>query len=142
MHIELATLPDKPAIEQLLAAENLPTDDLNDALLSGFFVAREGTSLCGTVAIEKLGSAVLLRSLAVKPECRGRGLGQQLVARAETAARDSGVDGIYLLTTTARDFFARLGYRVATREEAPPAIAGSTEFRSLCPASAVFMAKR
>lgn len=142
MKIERATLADKPAIQELLAAEHLPTDDLSDDLLTGFLVAREGATLCGTVAIEKLASAALLRSLAVRPECRGRGLGQQLVAHAESAARESGADGIYLLTTTARDFFARLGYRVATREEAPPAIAGSTEFRSLCPASAVFMVKR
>jgi N-acetylglutamate synthase-like GNAT family acetyltransferase len=46
-----------------------------------------------------------------------------------------------LLTQTARDFFAHLGYRVIDRSEAPEEVQGSEEFRSLCPASATCMVK-
>ena len=46
-----------------------------------------------------------------------------------------------LLTQTARDFFAHLGYRVIERTEAPEEVQGSEEFRSLCPASAICMVK-
>jgi amino-acid N-acetyltransferase len=46
---------------------------------------------------------------------------------------------IYLLTTTAPDFFAGLGFRRAGRKTAPPAIRATRQFATLCPASAVLM---
>jgi len=142
MQIENATPADIPAIRALLANEHLPTDDLHEALLANFWVARDGARVCGTVAIENLGTSTLLRSLAVTPAYRHDGLGRQLVAHAEAKALDNCADGIYLLTTTASDFFSRLGYRVVPRDAAPTGIASSTQFRGLCPASATFMAKK
>jgi amino-acid N-acetyltransferase len=53
-----------------------------------------------------------------------------------------GVRELFLLTTTAEPIFARWGFRRVDRAEAPPAIRESREFASLCPASAVFMARR
>jgi amino-acid N-acetyltransferase len=48
---------------------------------------------------------------------------------------------IYLLTTTAAEFFTHLGYRQVDRALAPAAIASTKEFSSLCPSTAVFMVK-
>lgn len=61
---------------------------------------------------------------------------------AEARARSHGVQQLCLLTTTAERFFERLGYERADREAAPTAIRGTSEFTSLCPASAAFMRKR
>jgi amino-acid N-acetyltransferase len=48
---------------------------------------------------------------------------------------------LHLLTTTAAQFFHRLGYVAADRATAPAAIAGSQEFAALCPVTAQYMVK-
>ena len=83
----------------------------------------------------------MLRSLAVEPEHRNSGLGISLVSDAETWAAERGVETLYLLTTTAAQFFARLGYEAVPRFEAPAAIAATAQFSGLCPASSTFMRK-
>lgn len=60
----------------------------------------------------------------------------------EQAATDEGVAAIYLLTTTAESFFRRHGYEPVGRPAVPDVIAGSAEFRTLCPASAALLFKR
>ena len=64
----------------------------------------------------------LLRSLAVRADARGSGLGADLLAHAESQAAALGVDALYLLTTTAERFFAARGYATTTRDAAPPEI--------------------
>ncbi|WP_228434553.1 hypothetical protein [Natrarchaeobaculum aegyptiacum] len=49
------------------------------------------------------------------------------------------VDALYLLTTTAVDFFAARGYDEIDRADAPDAIRNTTEFADLCPSSATCM---
>lgn len=95
----------------------------------------------GAVGYERHGNDALLRSLVVAPARRGTGLGDTLVQQlAEVAAAD-GVGQFYLLTTTAEKFFAACGFRVIARDRVPPAIAATEEFRRLCPASAVCLAR-
>ncbi len=59
----------------------------------------------------------------------------------KTHARSQGVRDVYLLTTTAEDFFARRGYVRIGREKAPRTIRSTREFADLCPASSAFMVK-
>ncbi len=66
---------------------------------------------------------------------------QKLVAKAEAWASEEGVNSLYLLTTTAARFFARLGYEVVPRSQAPSSIENSAQFAGLCPVSATFMCK-
>jgi len=87
------------------------------------------------------GSEALLRSLAVAPECRRRGIGHQLVARLEHDAYAGGIQRLILLTETAQAFFRALDYQVIDRQAVGDAVKQSAEFRSLCPASAVCMSK-
>ncbi len=91
--------------------------------------------------MERFGKYALLRSLAVAPSHRQRGLGQQLVARLERDARANGVEQLVLLTETAEKFFRAIGYEPIDRGYVPEEIKQSAEFRSLCPASAVCMSK-
>ena len=59
----------------------------------------------------------------------------------EQYAARNGVKRLYLLTATAQSFFESLGYVVASREGVPDPIRATSEFTTLCSASAVVMAK-
>ena len=55
-------------------------------------------------------------------------------------ARRRGLRSLYLLTTTAGDYFPRFGFAPVARESAPTAVQGSREFSQACPSTALFMA--
>ena len=109
--------------------------------MESFLVCRDDRGVIGAVGIELFGSIALLRSLVVADSFRRDGLGERLAAAAEALARRLGARSIYLLTTSAERFFAKRGYRELPRTEAPPEIRGTTQFRSLCPSTAVLMVK-
>jgi amino-acid N-acetyltransferase len=131
---------DEPAIRALLRAAELPHEDFA-AHLAHFLVARQGGAVVGAVGFELHGCDALLRSLVVEPSQRDGGLGDRLVRELATVARRAGVTRFYLLTTTAEGFFVRRGFAKIARELVPAAIAATPEFRSLCPASAVCLAR-
>ncbi|MDE2339333.1 MAG: GNAT family N-acetyltransferase [Gammaproteobacteria bacterium] len=138
--IRAATASDFDALRALLEAAGLPTADLRTSR-PAFLVAAAGRELVGAGALEIHADTALLRSLAVAPAWRGRGLGHQVVKALERQARAAGLHQIVLLTETAEAFFTRLDYRVIDRAQAPPAVQASREFAALCPASAVCLAK-
>jgi amino-acid N-acetyltransferase len=131
---------DAAAIAALLRGAELPHEDFAGHLAQ-FLVARRGGAVVGAVGLERHGRNALLRSLVVAPAQRGAGVGGRLVNRLEGRARHLGVRRFYLLTTTAEAFFARRGFRRIARAAVPAAIAATREFRSLCPVSAVCMAR-
>lgn len=139
MNIEPVQL--NPQIEALLTQAGLPVADLREARNLQLFAMRAGEQLIGVVGIEVLGATGLLRSLAVDTSQRNGGQGKALVSHAESWAAQRGIKTLYLLTTTAADFFARLGYAAIPRSKAPPAIAGTAQFAGLCPSSSTFMSK-
>ena len=83
----------------------------------------------------------LVRSIAVSDSSKGRGLGKEIISSLEKIARDKKITSLYLLTTTAAEFFHKLGYSQLKREQAPAEIKNSTEFRDVCPSSATLMHK-
>ena len=128
-------------VESLLEANGLPTSDVRSKPWC-FHVAYDGDERVGVGGVETCGAAGLLRSVAVERSTRGEGLGTAICERLETVARDSGIETLYLLTTTAPGFFAGLGYVEIDRSETPEGIRETTEFADLCPESAVCMRKR
>jgi amino-acid N-acetyltransferase len=121
--------------------ENLPSTDITEETLAHFLVCRDPVGVVGIVGLEVFGEIALIRSLVVSEERQGRGLGKRLVSAAQEMAAELKVRDIYLLTTTAAEFFEYLGYRQIDRELAPVAISSTKEFSSLCPSTAVFMVK-
>ena len=134
--------PDLERVRSLLAAAQLPVEDLTAAHCRDFFFTGPAAAPTGLVGLEILGDVALLRSLVVTPAGRNGGAGTALVRHAEEHARARGVRGLYLLTTTAESFFAKRGYHRAPRETAPAAIASTKEFAGICPASSAFMSKQ
>lgn len=141
MRIERALPADVPAVEQLLSAAGLPLEGAAAALSAGV-VAREGDAVVAAAAIERYGTAALLRSVVVAPGLRGTGLGREIVAAAERLARDEGIHDLYLITETAADWFPRLGYAPVARAEAAAAVGESIEFTTVCRDTGVPMRRR
>ena len=138
-HIEsVSTLNE---IVSLLAECGLPVSDISSSQPPVFFGMRFEVGLSAVVGLEVFGSVGLLRSLAVAPAYRGRGLGVELVAFAERHAASCGISDLFLLTTTASDFFVHLGFVPADRASAPAAIQATSQFSGLCPASSAFLRK-
>jgi amino-acid N-acetyltransferase len=132
---------DFAALLSLLENCGLPTTDLTLASLAHFRVARDGDRISAVAGLVALGHVGLLRSVAVAPAQRGQGLASGLVDTLEQEARRLGLTTLYLLTSSAGEFFGRRGYQVIPREEAPAAIRDSAEFTRLCPATALCMRK-
>lgn len=141
VRVEAATAADLTVVRALLAAAQLPVDDLDAPADLGFWVVREAGSVVGAIGLERFGDVGLLRSLVIAPARRDGGLGTALVRALERDARSAGVRVLVLLTQTAETFFRRHGYDAVDRAYAPDEVKASAEFRSLCPASAVCMVK-
>src|SRR2546422_10572171 len=105
--IAAAASADLPALLALLPQSPLPTAGLVDHL-DTTLVARDAGRVVGSAALEVYGTAALLRSVAVAPELRGQGLGQELTRHALALARRHKIKSVYLLTETAGGVFPRL----------------------------------
>ena len=135
-----AEIADLPAIESLLSAANLPLAGVAESL-PGFVIAESGGAIVGTAALEVCCDNALLRSVAVAPEWRSRGLGRALVLRVIADGEARGLRALYLLTTTAEHYFPSFGFQQITRDEVPADLRQTEEFKDACPASAVVMCR-
>lgn len=127
-------------VEELLEASGLPTRDLREAPAE-FYFGYDGGRRVGVGGLECYGTEGLLRSVVVEESARGEGVGTVLCERLERTARAEGIERLYLLTTTAAEFFDRRGYATIDRSEPPAAIRETAEFAGLCPTTAVCMRK-
>lgn len=139
--IEGARSSELRQIQWLLNSHALPTTDITEEALEHFWVYRDFIGVAGVVGLECYGDVALLRSLVVADGYVGRGIGKRLVAAAEDLARARQIHSIYLLTTTVQAYFEPLGFRCIPRDGVPSAIADSSQFKSLCPSTAVLMVK-
>jgi amino-acid N-acetyltransferase len=136
-----ATTADLPAIEELLTASDLPLAGVREAF-PGFVVAEAATTaIVGSAAMEVCGDYALLRSVAVSPGWRHRGLGRALVTRVIADAEGRGLHALYLLTTTAEHYFPGFGFAPIARSDVPAALRETAEFRDACPDTATVMTR-
>jgi len=139
--IEAATDRDLPQVRSLLTQTHLPLDGV-DHHVRTMLVARDGSRLVGTAALEMYPDGALLRSVAVDPAEQGRHLGHQLTEAALRLAKERGAEAVFLLTTTAEGFFPKFGFEKIARDDVPASVRTSVEFTSACPQSAIVMRKR
>ena len=132
-----ASADDLGVIRELLTSAGLPLAGVAEHVAD--FIVAGDERLVACAAIERYGSAGLLRSVAVTARSRGTGIGRALVTACLAKARNQGVAQVVLLTETAEDYFARLEFSRIARDEVPEAVRASAEFRGACPESAVAM---
>jgi len=159
-----AAAEDLVEIKTLLSASGLPSTDLTASKLKSFWVARDPNSpsmhnIVGVIGLETFSpprssprephnhnseGVALLRSLAVKEGYRNQGIAQSLCDEMETFARvHYGIRQLYLLTTTAEEYFCnKRGFERTDRKSVPASIQSTSEFSGgLCPCSAVCLTK-
>jgi len=125
----------------LLRDNDLPAADVRSKP-DCFYVGHRDGERVGVAGLERCESGALVRSIVVEASARDRGAGTAIYDALEIEAATSGVETLYLLTTTAAGFFADRGFEAIDRSDAPPPIRDTDEFEEFCPASATCMRKR
>ena len=123
----------------LLRENNLPVSDLGED--KQLFALLQDGEVIGTGGLELLNNYALLRSISVRSDSRNKGLGTLITTALEAISKQKAIDWVYLLTTTAKEFFSRDGYEVINREDAPAAIKNTSEFSFICSSSSTLMRK-
>lgn len=139
--IRSALPSDLSSLTDLLQESRLPVAGL-PVSLEHFFVAEQGGTMIAAAGLEVYGRSALLRSVVVHPRHRGTGVGRQLVIRALDHTRKLQLDEVFLLTTTAQDWFPRFGFEPSESSRVPEPMRNSAEFTGACPATAVLMRLR
>ena len=133
-----ATPDDADDIKLFLKRVKLPAGGI-EPYLKNFILVKSADGLMGTLGLEIYDKSGLLRSFAVEPDSRGFGIGRELYDRMIEHVRSLGLEDLYLLTTTAEPYFAKLGFEKIDRKATPHVLGRSIEFKSACPKSAVCM---
>ncbi len=126
---------------ELLVDCRLPYSDLTESSFEYFLGCGDEANPKGIIGLELRGEDALLRSLAISADARGKGCGEELVAKLEDLARSKCIRNLYLLTDTAEKYFERLGFEKVERHLVSNAIRETEEFSTLCSEDAVVMRK-
>jgi amino-acid N-acetyltransferase len=140
MNIVPASQNSFTAAIDLLKKNNLPTEDITSG--TQLFVVEDGDEVVATIAVEYDYNDALLRSLSVSEEKRKSGIGAELVSFIEDYVQKQGVQAIFLLTTTAADFFSKRGYKIIDRNDVPEFIQNTKEYSVICASSSTLMKKK
>ena len=140
--IREARVSDIANVQRLLTELQLPLDGVPESL-QHFYVATANDRIVGVAGLELVGGdAALLRSVAVDGQYRSIGIASRLIASVVADAQLAGVTDLYLLTTSAREYFARKGFEVVERSSVPKPLRDTAEFKGACPDSATVMIMR
>lgn len=121
-----------------MKSENLCYEDLDRIDMLEINTSASGDIESG-FGFEIFGKDALLRSVIVSPKYRAKGKGSELMKTVIYKANEAGIQNLYLLTTTASGFFEKFGFFRIERDAVPGTIAGTVEFATFCPDSAVCM---
>ncbi len=132
---------DYEGLRDTLKQADLPHDEADLAKAEFFRFVTDDGGLLGYGGFETYGPDGLLRSVVILESFRGWGFGLQFVKVLESLAKFNGISKLWLLTTTAEEFFVKCGYEKVERAAAPAAIKAANEFSGVCPDTAVCLTK-
>ncbi|NQU74861.1 MAG: N-acetyltransferase, partial [Planctomycetes bacterium] len=125
MEIRQARMPDASAICEIVNYHAELGRMLHRSMeavyerLRDFLVADNDGQILGCAAVEiAWANLAEIKSLAVRPEHTGEGIGRKLVAAAVADAKQLGLKRLFALTYE-QAFFARYGFRVIDKNELP-----------------------
>lgn len=130
--IRRANFSDMPEIAALLTTSGLPVVRVHDAKY--FLVADDG-QIIGVIGAIYDTSQALLRSFAVSPYKRARGIGGKLVERMLIELKMNKLQEVYLITDTAADYFRHMGFQEIQREVVPTGLLTESGLDKACPCS-------
>jgi amino-acid N-acetyltransferase len=116
---EIYRLVNDQAVKGLLLPRSLSSiyEHIRD-----FWVYEEGGEILGCAALEVVWEDLAeIRSLAVREDRRGEGIGRALVTACLREAKDLGVKRVFSLTY-AREFFLKMGFRDVDKSQLPQKI--------------------
>ncbi len=125
--VRAAKPADLPSIRSLLTSVDLTVAGVAQDL-DHFLVVENAGKIVACAGLETYGFHALLRSVAVHPQYRNRGLATSLVTRLVDRARQDRLHTVSLLTTTAEAYFRRLGFATISRADVDPGVTQSAEF--------------
>jgi amino-acid N-acetyltransferase len=128
---------DQKTIRSLLSGYKLPLDGLEGTKL--WVLELDGGDVVGVAGLELYSNQGLLRSVVVADSMHNHGYGAALANYVIGEARKGRVQELFLLTTTAPEFFKKLGFKKESRAKAVGGIVDSVEFKNACPKTAVLM---
>lgn len=134
-----ASESDLPAVADLLRSSGLHDDGVRGRLDQTVVGERRDDSgqALATACLEQVAGADpewgLLRSVAVRPDLRGTGVGMLVTAAAVASGRARGIVRIFLFTETAERFFTTMGFQPVDRDAVPPPVARSAHAAEECP---------
>jgi len=131
---------DLDAIKRLLVGSLLPSRDVGEGR-QRFIVATEAGRLIGCAGLQVAGQDGLVRSMAVHWTRRNAGLGSKLHERLLFEALLAGVKRLYVVTTTAEDFFAGHGFKKVAASAVPLELQASDEFTAFVPGGSTVMSR-
>ncbi|CAJ0822318.1 MULTISPECIES: GNAT family N-acetyltransferase [Ralstonia] len=138
IHLRQASLDDWSDVAALLRRCGLPAEDTQGSI-DAFHVALDMGRIIGCVAGEQGGRSIVVRSVAVDPIYRDRGIASRLIETLLLRARGTGAREAYLLSTTAPSYFARWGFSLFPAEKVPTEVRASMVFRNAERSSALCM---
>ena len=140
--VQAAGDEDLEGVRRLLETCALPDAGVGDQWPVAYVVVKEHQHVVASAGLESYGGDGLLRSLAVAAHLRGIGLGARLLHDRLNTAKQLGMSRVFLLTTTAADFFLNHGFVPAERGSANSALRSSPEFTTACPATATCLVRK
>ncbi len=128
--VRKARLKDAPRIHSLIneyaSSGILLPRSLNSIYehIRDFWVYEEEGDIIGCVSLQIVWEDLAeIRSLAVKKERKGEGIGRALISACLKEAKELGVEKVFSLTY-AKDFFERIGFRVIDKSVLPHKVWG------------------
>ncbi|MCL7413735.1 MAG: GNAT family N-acetyltransferase [ANME-2 cluster archaeon] len=114
--IRNAIISDIPSIKSILSQYILETELVEDNI-DQFIVAKNRGRIVGCACLDTGAGVVELRSIAVLPGWKNKGLGRRLLETLEQRAK--GMTGRIYVRTTARGFFEKMGFRALDNSQKP-----------------------
>jgi len=123
-----AVTDDGVAISSLLAANRDDRGLFQESAeaivrtIKDFFVARDATGrIVGCAGMHRDSASLAeVYAVAVLPACQGKGIGKQLMQACMQAAREAGIQDLWLATVKP-EYFRRYGFQIISRWELPAA---------------------
>jgi N-acetylglutamate synthase-like GNAT family acetyltransferase len=123
------TPEDVVAVRDFLSEADLTLAGLDDPSLRLWMMVDDFGSIVGTTGFELAGSHALIRSVAVRPAARGRGLGLDLARFALEQAHSAGATTAWLFSRRSGPFWQKVGFSLADRALMAAALADTHQVR-------------